>query len=211
MVIERMVAMKVKIADLNGGEWVKNEGMEPSYVVIKRGDKVGRARILATVVSKFISEDKEFASVTLDDGSGTIRVKSFKTVKPLEKLEEGNVIDAIGKIREFNGEIYMVPETIRKIEDPNIETLRMLELEKLSRQAGGKPKETLLEKLPAKDKPADLRSRVISLLRDNKDGLEYGALLEKLKVPEREAEPVINDLLSEGVCYEPVPGKIRKI
>ncbi len=211
MVIERMVAMKVRIADLNSGEWVKNEGMEPSYVVTKRGDKVGRTRILATVVSKFISEDKEFASVTLDDGSGTIRAKSFKIVKPLEKLEEGNVIDAIGKVREFNGEVYVVPETIRKIDDPNLETLRMLELEKLSRQAGSRPKETLLEKLPAKDKPADLRSRVISLLKDNKDGLEYGALLEMLKVPESEAEPVINDLLSEGVCYEPFPGKIRKI
>lgn len=211
MVIERMVAFKVKIADLNNGDWVKNEGMEPSYVVTKRGDKVGRARILATVVSKFISEDKEFASVTLDDGSGTIRVKSFKTVKPLEKLEEGNVIDAIGKIREFNGEVYVVPETIRKVDDPNLETLRMLELEKLSRQAGNKPKETLLEKLPTKDKAPDLRSRVINLLKENKEGLEYGALLEKLGVPESVAEPVINDLLSEGVCYEPIPGKIRKI
>ena len=41
MVIERMVAQKVRIAELSSGSWVKNEGMEPSYVVIKRGDKVG--------------------------------------------------------------------------------------------------------------------------------------------------------------------------
>jgi len=211
MVIERMVAYKVKISELNGGDWVKNEGMEPSYVVTKRGDKVGRARLLATVVSKFVSEDKEFASVTLDDGSGTIRVKTFKTVKPLEKIEEGTVIDAIGKVREYNGEVYVVPETIRKVDDPNLETLRMLELEKLARQAGGRPKETLLEKLPAKEKAPDLRSRVIELLKSNREGLEYAQLLEKLGASENDAEPVINDLLSEGVCYEPTPGKIRKI
>ncbi|MBM3303829.1 MAG: hypothetical protein FJY76_01940 [Candidatus Aenigmarchaeota archaeon] len=211
MVIERMVAQKVKIAELNGGDWVKNEGMEPSYVVIKRGEKVSRARILATIVSKFVSEDKEFASVTLDDGSGTIRVKAFKTVKPLEKLEEGGVVDAIGKVREYNGEVYVVPETIRKVDDPNLETLRMLELEKLARQAGGRPKETLLEKLPAKEKAPDLRARVIELLKNNREGLEYAQLLEKLGASENEAEPVINDLLSEGVCYEPTPGKIRKI
>ncbi len=211
MVIERMVAMKVRIAELNGGDWVKNEGMEPSYVVIKRGDKVGRARILATVVSKFVSEDKEFASVTLDDGSGTIRVKSFKTIKPLEKLEEGNVIDTIGKVREYNGEVYVVPETIRKVDDPNLETLRMLELEKLARQAGSRPKETLLEKLPAKEKAPDLRSRVIELLKSNREGLDYASLIGQLMVSENEVEPVINDLLSEGVCYEPTPGKIRKI
>lgn len=209
MVIERMVAQKVKIAELNGGEWVKNEGMEPSYVVIKRGEKVGRARILATVVSKFVSENKEFASVTLDDGSGTIRAKSFKTIKPLEKLEEGNVVDAIGKVREYNGEVYVVSETIRKIDDPGMETLRMLELEKLSRQAAGRPKETLLEKLPAK--APDLRSRVMELLKSNREGLDYSSLIGQLKVSENEVEPVINDLLAEGVCYEPTPGKIRKI
>jgi RPA family protein len=211
MVIERMVAHKVKIAELSGGDWVKNEGMEPSYVVIKRGDKVGRARLLGTVVSKFVSEDKEFASVTLDDGSGTMRVKTFKTVKPLEKVEEGHVIDAIGKVREYNGEIYVVPETIRRVEDPNFETLRMLELEKLARKAGAKPKETLLEKLPAKDVKADLRTRMVNLLKENRDGLTYSELIGKLAISENEAEPVINDLLSEGVCYEPTPGKIRKI
>jgi len=208
MVIERMVAHKVKIAELSSGSWVKNEGMEPSYVVIKRGEKVGRARILATVVSKFVSEDKKFASLTLDDGSGTIRVKAFNEIKPIEKTDEGAVVDAIGKMREYNGEVYMVPETLRKIDDPSMETLRMLELEKLSRQAGAKPKETLLEKLPAK---VDLRTRVIELLKDNKEGLEYAQLIGKLNVSENEAEPVVNELLSEGVCYEPTPGKIRKI
>jgi RPA family protein len=210
MVIDRMVACKVRISDLSSGEWVKNEGMEPSYVVTKRGEKVGRARILATVMSKFISEDKEFASVVLDDGSSTIRMKNFKTVKPIEKVEEGHVIDAIGKMREYNGEVYMIPETIRKVDDPNMETLRMLEIEKLGRQAASRPKETLLEKLPA-NKATDLRNRIISLLKENKEGFEYSVLLEKLGISENEAEPVINDLLSEGICYEPTPGKIKKI
>ena len=209
MVIERMVAQKVRIAELSSGSWVKNEGMEPSYVVIKRGDKVGRARILGTVVSKFVSEDKKFASLTLDDGTGTIRVKAFNEIKPIEKAEEGSVVDAIGKMREYNGEVYVIPEMLRKIDDPNIETLRMLELEKLARQADSRPKETLVEKLP-KDKP-DLRSRAIALLKESKEGMEYGALIAKMGVSENEIEPVINDLLSEGICYEPTPGKIRKI
>jgi RPA family protein len=211
MTIERMVAYKVKIADLSGGEWVKKEGMEPSYVVIKRGDKVGRARLLATVVSKFVSEDRKFASMTLDDGSGTIRVKSFNEIKPVEKSEEGSVVDAIGKVREWNGEIYVVPETVTKVSDPNLETLRMLELEKLARRAGAAPKETLLDKLPSKDKSPDLRTRMINLLKDSRDGLTYAELIEKSGSTENEAEPVINDLLSEGVCYEPTPGRVRKI
>jgi hypothetical protein len=87
----------------------------------------------------------------------------------------------------------------------------MLELEKLSRRAGAKPKETLLEKIPPKEKVQDLRARMIALLRESKDGLEYSQLIEKTGVSENQAEPVINDLLSEGICYEPTPGKIRKI
>ena len=69
---ERMTAKKVRIVDLVNGEWVQQDGMEPSFVVSKTGEKVSRARILATIVSKFISEDGNFGSVTIDDGTDTM-------------------------------------------------------------------------------------------------------------------------------------------
>ncbi len=97
---KRQTAKKVKVASLTRGEWVKKEGMEPSFVVTPGGEQVSRARVMGTVVAKFVAEDENFASMTLDDFSDTIRAKAFKEVKPLDRAEVGDIVDLIGKVRE---------------------------------------------------------------------------------------------------------------
>src|SRR4030042_1159421 len=128
MPMERMTARKTSIADITNGRWVKNEGLEPSFVVSQSGEQISRARIMGTVVSKFVSEDENFASITIDDSTDTIRAKTFKTAKPLDVIQVGDIVDLIGKEREYNAEIYMMPEIVRKVTDPNVEVLRRAEL-----------------------------------------------------------------------------------
>jgi len=209
MPLERMTAIKVKISDLMSGEWVKKEGMEPSFVVTKNGEKVSRARIMATVVSKFISEDGNFGSITLDDGTDTIRAKCFKDLKVLQTVETGNLVDIIGKVREYNEEIYILPEIIKKVEDPNMELLRKLEIMHKIKHLGKQP-ETPAKTVPETAKE-ELRKTVLDIISSAQDGIEYTKLIEQSGAPEAEVEKVINDLLAEGICYEPTPGKIRKI
>ncbi len=234
MVIKRMTAKKVRISDLMNGDWVKKEGMEPSYIVTPLGEKVSRARILATVVSKFISEDENFASITLDDSTDTMRIKTFKTTKPIEPIEVGDLVDVIGKIREWDGEIYIVPEVIRKVNDPNLEILRRLEIlakikelrEKKNIIEEAKSKftkqeefKTFLEQRGIKEEEIkeltteerDIKKEIIKLIEENPDGLTYSEILEKIKAEEEQIESIINELLAEGICYEPSPGKIKKI
>ncbi len=238
--ISRQTAKKVRIWDLMRGEWVKNEGMEPSYVTTGYGENVSRARILATVTAKFISEDKAFGSLTLDDGTDTIRIKVFKSVKPVEDFKTGDVVDVVGRVREYEGEIYIIPEVIRKVSDPNIETLRRLEIiykiegikktkDLINKYRDDFPKneelkKALIEKgmkrewidiaLGGKEltnKKSDLRKVIMDILMSSPDGIEYSELIKKASAEEADAESVINDLLSEGICYEPSPGKIKKI
>lgn len=45
----------------------------------------------------------------------------------------------------------------------------------------------------------------------NDDGVTYGSVIENISAPEKDVESIINDLLAEGICYEPTPGKIKKI
>jgi RPA family protein len=237
---ERMTAKKVKIADIAAGEWVQQDGMEPSYVVAKTGERVSRARILATIVSKFLSEDGNFGSVTIDDGSDTMRAKCFKDMTPLQKAESGQLVDLIGKVREYNGEIYVMPEVVKQVADPNMLLLRKLELAKRSRELEksgvheeAAKKDAISEKneagkaspsasqdkpseaggSPAVAKPAgdDLRKTLLDVIGASKDGIEYAALIEKSGQPEDKVDAVVNELLAEGICYEPTPGKIRKI
>jgi len=206
MVIERVTAKKVRISDITSGKWVKKEGMEPSFIVTNYGENISRARILCTIVSKFASEDGNFGSITIDDGTDTIRVKTFKTVKPLASLNVGDLVDVIGKVREYNGEIYIIPEIIRNVDDPNIETLRLLEIKK---NLHGK-----VEKEPEEPKEEDkegLRKEILTVIEGSKDGASYDDILKNVKGDEEQLESVINELLAEGICYEPTPGKIKKI
>ncbi len=206
MPIQRQTAKKVRVLDLMKGEWVRKEGMEPSYVQTKSGDHVSRARILGTVVGKFQAEDGNFASVTLDDGTDTIRAKTFKTVKPLDTVNVGELVELIGKVREWNEEVYVIPELVRRVTDPNIELLRRLELLRLAKS---KPVTEQQPKGPGEQEK--LRNDMLKVIEEAKDGISYAEILEKLKVPEEKAEPVINELLAEGICYEPSPGKVKKI
>jgi RPA family protein len=241
--ISRQTAKKVKIWDIVNGKWTKKEGMEPSFVTTQYGENISRARILASVVAKFVSEDGNYGSITLDDGSDTIRAKVFKDLKILEPVNIGDIVDVIGKVREYTGETYIIPEVVRKIENPNFELLRRLEI--LYRMKGIKKAKNLVEKnrekypnpeelkkylienyglesewidlfLEKKEEKAEedknlLRKEILSIIEKNSDGIVYSQLISKVKAEETEIEKVIDELLSEGICYEPTPGKIKKI
>ena len=88
----RQTAVKTRIIDIVGGKFFRQDGKEPNYLQTASGRKISRVRILATVVGKFTSDDGMFGSVVLDDGTETIRAKTFKTLKPIDfikSLESG--------------------------------------------------------------------------------------------------------------------------
>jgi len=196
--------------------------MEPSYVVTGYGDQLSRVRVMGTIVSKFVAEDGNFASITVDDATDTIRAKVFKTVKPIDTAEIGDIVDVTGKVREYNDEIYMIPEIVLKITDPNLELLRKLEVkaelkrfgsgeskpEATQAQTSDQEKETEAEKVSDKE---DLRKQVLDKIEASTEGIGYSEIMSSMSEPEEQVESVINVLLAEGICYEPTPGKIRKI
>jgi RPA family protein len=208
MPIQRQTAKKARIVDLVGGEWVRKEGMEPSYVVTPGKESVSRARISGTVVGKFVSEDGNFASVTIDDSTATIQAKVWKETGLLKDVNVGDIISLIGKVREYEGDIYIVPEVIRKT-DPDQEILFRLEILASMKRKGEGGEEKAEE--PEKSDEEQLRKKILSIIEASEDGIKYSKLLEKAGVPEEAVENIINELLGEGICYEPTPGKIKKI
>ncbi len=201
--VTRMPALKVTIADIVSGRWMKMEGMQASYVETAAGQRISRARILSTIVSKFTSEDGSFTSITLDDGTETIRGKVFQGSLLLAKAQQGDIVDAIGKVKEYNGEIYLNMESAYRISDPNLELLRRLEL--LSR-----PKVQIEENKELADKER-LRKLILDCLKAKPEGMAFEELIRETKESEAALEPIIDEMLNEGICYEPTPGKIRKI
>jgi len=240
--MKRQTAKKVRLWDLMNGDFVKKEGFEPSYIKTRTGENISRAHVIGTVVSVFKSDDGNFVSVTIDDGSDTMRLKAFNETEVIEKLEEGSIVDVVGKVREYNGENYLIPEVARKVEDPNFELMRRLEfLQKERGEGGSKEPETEQKSIPQPKEnkpPADekgeesqkesskesvkegdeppqekamLKKRVLEFIETQKEGVVYSEICGKVQAEEAELESVIDELLNEGICYEPSPGKIKKI
>ncbi len=131
MTIDRITATKVRIADMLGGKFFQGnkENFTPSYVINTFGRKISRVNIIATITDMFASDDNKYLFITLDDNSGAIRLKAFgDDVKIINDFKVGDEILAIGKVREYNGEIYILPEIVRLVEDFNHISLRRLEL-----------------------------------------------------------------------------------
>jgi uncharacterized protein len=127
---KRMTAKIAGLDEVTTGKFIKKSGFESNYILTKLGRKISRARVMGIIVDKYKSEDGNYATITLDDSSETLRAKVFVNASMFDDIKPGDLIDMIGKVREYNSEIYLIPEIIRKV-SPNKETLRMLELKKI--------------------------------------------------------------------------------
>jgi RPA family protein len=139
MEIKRITAKKASIGEVTSGNFVKKSGFESSYILTNLGRRLSRIRVMGLVVDKFTSPDDRYATVTLDDSTDTLRCKTFVNTKMFDGFGGGDLVDVFGKLREYNGEVYMVPEILKKVQ-PNFETLRLLELEKQIREQRDKIK-----------------------------------------------------------------------
>ncbi|MDI6825743.1 MAG: OB-fold nucleic acid binding domain-containing protein [Candidatus Aenigmarchaeota archaeon] len=240
----RQKAIKTRISDILNGKFVRKEGLEPSYVLTELGQKISRANLVATIVDKFMSEDGNYSNITVDDDSDSIRVKAFKENSNIfDNLDVGDSVMVIGKVREYADEKYIIPDIVKKIADPNYESLHRLEVLKqllMQKKAleiikNEKDKFADLEELKAQAKKYHIDEDVVEgiieslsteeetiekdykplLLEvierlDKGEGVEFRKLMEESKLPESIFEEVVNELLSNGICYEPSPGVIKK-
>src|SRR3989344_1073803 len=129
MIQARQTATKLWISDMCTAKFVKSqEEFAPSVIVINNRN-IGRINIIGTIVEIYEKEDGSFSSIIVDDGSGQIAVRAFKEdVKILEGVSVGKTVNVIGKPREYDGEVYMLPEIVSELPNHNWEILRKLEL-----------------------------------------------------------------------------------
>ncbi|MCX6742091.1 MAG: OB-fold nucleic acid binding domain-containing protein [Candidatus Pacearchaeota archaeon] len=128
---KRNTAYKISIglilAAMEGVEL--DESQRFKFLDIK-GKDVYRINLIANVIDKFESNQKPYVNMTLDDGTGDIRVKAFADdVHLLQASQLGDTLLVIGVLRYYNEEIYIMPEIVRSVE-PKWLVARKLELEK---------------------------------------------------------------------------------
>ncbi len=128
---KRMTAVRASISDIVNGTFGDDNG---AHVTSSYGVELRRVVIVGFVVSKFNKEansegGKRFMSITLDDGTDTIRIKVWGEEESalLEGVKEDILALVIGKIRQYEDEVYIIPEIVKEITDPNFMGLHLLE------------------------------------------------------------------------------------
>ncbi len=165
------------------------------------GDRqVARVNIIANVVDKFIQEgEKKFGSLTLDDASGQIKVKTFgDDVDLFAPFNQGDTVVVIGLVRSWNNEIYLTPDIIKK-KEPSYLLLRKLEVE------ADMPKNLEKPQLSA------MKDKILDMIKaaEKDGGVEIEKIILELKEHPDPINQEIKRLLEEGIAYEPRPGKLR--
>ncbi len=125
-----MTAVRASISDIIQGEFSEENG---SHVISPFDVELRRVVLVGFVVGKYHkdagSDGKRFESITLDDGSETIRVKVWgdEDASLLEGVKENILALVIGKIRKYEDEVYLVPEIVRELMDPNFMSLHLMQ------------------------------------------------------------------------------------
>lgn len=208
---KRDVAVKLRVSDIISGQYIKEEGLRPNYVLLKDGRKVSRVNILGTVVS--VSSDTGYNSLYIDDGTSKLSVRSFERNPLLDARQVGDVIFLIGKPREYGREIYVLPEIIKPVADLRWAELRALELKKQSpvvEQA--LPEANMAAPAPVAEEYVDDDGSAQKLLAhirnlDKGAGADYEDAISKSGI--ENAEKTLLNLLKNGEVFEVSPGKLK--
>ena len=197
---KRHIAFKLRIGDILRGKPIMNYD-KFSYLDLD-GKKIVRVNVIGNITDKYDSEgEKRYSFLTLDDGSGQIKLKSFgDDVEKLKDIVQGNTVLIIGVLRNFNNETYIAPEIV-KPQDTNYLLVRKMETEKNKPKGNEVPKEQIIA---VKDK----------ILGSIKNSGDEGIYIDLLKTEMKEISSEIIDqevqkFLEEGIIFEPRPGKVK--
>ena len=141
---ERQTAKIVAIKDLITGTYVKTPGeFTPNYVQTRYREQVARANVIGIVIGK------NQTAITIDDGSERITARSFEAMPVMEAIAIGDIVEVIGRPREFNNTVYLLPEIIKKVKNTKMIEWRMLELHMIEKK---REKEGIKEQLFEQEK-----------------------------------------------------------
>ena len=112
---KRHIAYKVQIKDILQGDYVRGEGWDPSFITV-RDIRVSRIDIIASVIDKS-SPDESSSTILIDDGNDQIHCRAFEPSEQMQMINVGDIVHIIGRPRDFNGERYILPEIMKKVED----------------------------------------------------------------------------------------------
>ena len=218
---KRDPAFIVEVKELLNGEFVKTEGWNPNYIKTSFDLNVSRVALFGTVV------EFDEKSITLDDSTGVIEIRSFDDLKCVSELKNKDFIFIIGKVRQFNDLIYLSPEVCKtvssdwkKYRDFNIEKVKDLVSkgliknrdEDVSFNSGvdvvNEVVDNAVNETTSSD-PSSLTENVLKFIEteDSGEGVEKVKIIDSFD--DSSISDVVDNLIMEGDIFEVKPGVFK--
>jgi RPA family protein len=202
-IVKRQVARKLWIKDVLDGTYIKEEGMKPNHIILKDNSTASRVNLIGVAVS---SVAEGLPTIIVDDGTGRITVRAFEPNPQMSAVQVGDVVLVVGRPRNFGGEMYVLPEIVKKVPDLGWIEVRKLELSQTKIVPQAQPQEASEELI---DESFGQSENVLNAIRslDTGAGADIDAVVEQVGV--RDAEKTIQFLLQSGDIFEVSPGKLK--
>lgn len=222
----RQNAYKLWIAEIISADYIREDGeWEPNYLDVK-GVKVTRVNVIGTITEVFANATADYATITIEDGSAQIAIRAFKEdVKLVIGVNIGDSILIIGRPKQYQNEIYLVPEIVKKLDNPAWMKVRKAEL--LQTRGNIQQKSLLIVPPEASDREAreeliatntplrgdeGTRQKLLNILEKQGElGMDIDVLIKDSETEEGEAEKIIEELIKEGEIYMSRPGVLKII
>ncbi len=200
---KRNIAFKYRIGDLLVGKPIfDNE----RFSFLELGDKkIIRVNVVGNIVDRYDADgERRYSFLTLDDGSGQIKLKAFQDdIERIKGISQGQTVVVIGVLRNFNNETYISPEIVKEL-DSRYLLVRKLELEK--ERSINTPAPVKKQEIVA------IKHKILEKIKSSEE--EGGVEVDKIIMELRDTSPEminteIKKLLEEGIIFEHRPGKLR--
>ena len=211
--VERQTAKIASIGEIIAGTYIKQEGWDPNYVKTRKGDAISRVNCIGVVVT--IPETGQ--SLFVDDGTGRVEIRTYENNNLFEGITIGDIVLIIGRPREYNNEIFINAECIRKItnkgwleyrkKEIQLRNIQMPDAKEVVSDIPETISQETTETEQISDEDLDDIDKILFAIKELDEG--QGCTLSDLyeKIPE--AEGLMTQLLSNGDVYELSPGKVK--
>lgn len=212
---KRQTAYMFWISDLRAAA-IDTSQQYPSFNI--RNKNTVRINLIAVVTSKYVSENGSYATLGLDDGTGSIFAKAWnEDTVVITRQEIGNVVLVIGRLGlNSSKEVYVRPEIVRQIEMPWL-AARKNELEikygqpqeKASQVFSEDPVSVIEEEIIPLASKSAVRAKVLEILNSSSEGIEELKIVEQSGYNKADVMKAITELVREGEIYYSRPGVLK--
>ncbi len=205
----RQTAYKVWIRDLHTCQRLTDEATGLSHFSL-RGKNVVRVNVVGSVIDEV--ETQGYASIVLDDSSGSIRLKVWADdLYLLNDIGIGDIVFVVGRVAEFDDERYIRPEIVRRV-DMDWALLRRLELTNEYGPLSPTDKVEVPKESSATEVEPSLVARERILLAIEKhEEIEEAVLIGACAMSKEKVMVALTDLLKEGEIFSPKKGYYRLV